>query len=512
MTTSPGQASVIATQQQSFDALSTEHLQSDLKGRSVRGGVSTLSSQGARFVLTSVSAVVLARLLSPADFGLVAMVTAVTGMAQAFADLGLSEATIQREKITHNQVSALFWINVSVGMLLMLATAALAPVLALFYREPRLTTITWAISVTFLICGLRVQHEAILKRQMRFSALALRNVTAAVMGAASAIVMAWRGAGYWALVAMPLAENTTQVVLSWLMVKWLPGRPRRDPEISKLVVFGGNVAGSYLITYASRSVDSLLIGWYWGAGLLGLYSRAYNLLTRPVRELSLPAQSVALPAFSRALSNEERFARCYLRVVKLIVWMSAPIFGVLFVASQPIILVVLGARWVEAAPVFQIFAISALAQLLFESMVWLLVSRGESQRFLKLQLTITPLTLGGYVIGLPFGIKGVALAGSLVLVGTFPWMLNFAFRGTPLTLTRLGKAIACPILLALAGVAIAELALQVIAPRSAVSQILVVGLGFAVTYSTSVLIRTVREEIMSFRDLARELILSRRTA
>ena len=490
------------------DTLSTEHLQSDLKGRSVRGGVSTLGSQGIRSVLTSISALVLAHLLTPADFGLVAIVLAVTGMGQAFADLGLSEATIQRERITHNQVSALFWINVSIGVTLMLITAGLAPVLALLYREPRLKDITLVMSLTFLICGLRVQHEAILKRQMRFSALAFRNVTAALAGAGSAIFMAWRGAGYWSLLALPLAENCTQVVLSWLMVRWIPGRPRRDAEIGQLVSFGGNVAVSYLVANASRNADSLLIGWYWRAGPLGLYSRAYNLVTRPVRELCLPAQSVALPALSRTLNDEERFARCYLRAVKLIVWMSAPVFGILFVAAHPVIVILLGSRWQQATPVFQILAIAALAQLLFESMVWLFVSRGQSQRFLKLQLIMSPITVGSFAIGLPFGIKGVALSGSLVLVGLFPWMLKYAFRGTRLTLGRFAAAIAWPIVLSLAGVAVAELALRIFTPQGTVSQLLVVGLAFAAAYLVSTLLPGVREEIRSFKDLASEVTRS----
>src|SRR5208337_3020304 len=136
------QGSSIAAQPQLLDAFSTEHLHADLKGRSVRGGVLTLTSQGAQFLMQSIATVVLARLLVPADFGLVAMVTAITGLGQAFADLGLSEATIQREEISHDQVSALFWVNVGIGLILMLATAALAPVLAWFYREPRLINIT----------------------------------------------------------------------------------------------------------------------------------------------------------------------------------------------------------------------------------------------------------------------------------------------------------------------------------------------------------------------------------
>ena len=134
----------IAAQQPVRSTLSTEHLHADLKGRSVRGGLLTLTSQGAQFLIQSVSTVVLARLLTPADFGLVAMVTAITGLGQAFADLGLSEATIQRQEINHDQVSTLFWINVAIGLALMLITIGLAPVLAWFYREPRLKDITFA--------------------------------------------------------------------------------------------------------------------------------------------------------------------------------------------------------------------------------------------------------------------------------------------------------------------------------------------------------------------------------
>src|SRR5215469_10060387 len=140
----------MSTEGRARDALSTEHLQADLKGRSVRGGLATITSQGSQFLLQSVMTVVLARLLTPADFGIVAMVVAVTGLGQAFADLGLSEATIQREDINDRQVSALFWINVAIGLALMLITAGLAPVLAWFYREPRLKEITLVFPPPFL--------------------------------------------------------------------------------------------------------------------------------------------------------------------------------------------------------------------------------------------------------------------------------------------------------------------------------------------------------------------------
>src|ERR1700744_4416593 len=155
----------MALHQETLDAFSTEHLHADLKGRSVRGGVLTLTSQGAQFVMQSIATVVMARLLAPADFGLVAMVTAITGLGQAFADLGLSEATIQQPEISHSQVSTFFWINTAIGLALTSITAALAPVLVWVYHEPRLKRITLLLSFTFPIGGLRVQHDALLRRQ-----------------------------------------------------------------------------------------------------------------------------------------------------------------------------------------------------------------------------------------------------------------------------------------------------------------------------------------------------------
>jgi PST family polysaccharide transporter len=461
----------------------------------------TLTSQGAQFFMQSIATVVLARLLTPADFGLVAMVTAITGLGQAFADLGLSEATIQHPDISHDQVSMLFWINVTIGLVLTSIAAALAPVLAWFYREPRLKDIMLLVSLTFLIGGLRVQHDALLRRQMRFTSLAIRDVTSYVLAVPISITLAWRGVGYWALVALPLTLNLTQMLLSWLMSGWIPGLPRRNAKVRSLIAFGGKVAVSYLVFNANRSADSVLIGWYWGPGPLGLYSRALNLLMLPVRQLGAPARSVAVPAFSRVQSDPERLARYYLRTANLIMWISAPIFGFLFVAALPVIVLTLGNRWRESAAVFQILAIFALGQLLSDSTVWLLVSRGQSQRLLNLSLIISPIIVGSYAIGLPFGIRGVALSGALVLLAIFPWMLNFSFRGTNLTLKRLGSAIVYPISVCLAGVLSAELATRLIAYHTIFSQLVVTTVGFGIGCLLTALVPAIRQELISLKTL-----------
>ena len=196
-----------------------------------------------------------------------------------------------------------------------------------------------------------------------------------------------------------------------------------------------------------------------------------------------------------------------MRFVNLTIWISAPIFGFLFVGAQPLVVLLLGDQWREAGPVLQILIISALGQLLMDSIIYLLVSRGDSRQLLKLMLITSPIMVGGYAIGLPFGILGVALSGSLGLLCSLPWMLRFAFRGTNLTLQRLAGALLYPITLCLAGVCLAELAVRFINPERLLLQLVVIALSFAAAYSVSALVPAVRRELISLNNLRKELRL-----
>jgi PST family polysaccharide transporter len=291
------------------------------------------------------------------------------------------------------------------------------------------------------------------------------------------------------------------MVLSWLMARWLPGLPRHSTKVRSLVRFGGDIAASYLIFNVIRNADNVLIGWRWGAGPLGLYSRAFNLLMLPVRQLSGPAGNVAVPTFSRIQTDPERFANYYLRLINVMMWISTPIFAILFVAAKPVIIVVLGKQWLETVTIFQILAISAPGQLVLETTVWLLVSRGQSGRLLRLFLGISPIIVGSFLVGLPFGAEGVALSGTVALIGMLPWILMFTFRRTDLTLWRFGRAIVCPTCLSLAGVVVAELALYMMGPRGIPSECLVIALAFVAVYLLSALIRPVRDEGKFLRKL-----------
>jgi PST family polysaccharide transporter len=336
---------------------------------------------------------------------------------------------------------------------------------------------------------------------MRFRALALRDVLCYTFAVPAAIWLAWRGFGYWALVALPLILNAGQAVFSWFLMRWIPGPPRWCAEVRPLISFGGSIAASYLLFNINSSADNVLIGWYWGAGPLGLYSRAYNLLMLPVRQLAGPARSVAVPGFSRVQDDPERLARYYLRATNLMVWITALLFGFLFVAAVPVVVLTLGNRWRAAAPVFQILVIAALGQLLVELSLWLFVSRGMGANLLRGLAAMTPLIIGSYALGLRFGIKGVALCGSVMLMTIVPVLLKVSFRGTPLTVYRVGQAMLCPICVGLAGVCAAELALHFEPQHNIIAQLVLAAVSFAAGSALGALAPQVRRELKSLKSL-----------
>ena len=203
----------------------TEHLKFDLKERSIRGGAVTMTSQVIKFFLRTGSTVVLARLLTPQDYGLVAMVTAITGFVAMFKDMGLSMATIQRAEINHAQVSNLFWINVALSIALALILVGAAPIISWFYGDSRLSWITIAIGGTFIFSGLTVQHQALLSRQMLFTTIAIIEILSMIIGITVGIALAWYGAGYWALVAITATSALSSMILVWSFYGWRPGKP-----------------------------------------------------------------------------------------------------------------------------------------------------------------------------------------------------------------------------------------------------------------------------------------------
>ena len=359
----------------------TEHLKGDLKNKSIRGGVSSLVGETLSFILRIGSTAILARLLMPEQFGLVGMVTAVTGFAQVFKDLGLSDATIQNKDITHEKVSTLFWINTAVGILIMCIVAASSPLIARFYKDQRLLGITLVISCCFFFSGLAVQHQALLYRQMRFRQLALINVLSIALSIPVGVILAWRGYGCWALVWKEIAACAFFAAGMWLKSGWVPSMPRRLFGVSNLLRFGRDVTGFNIINYFSRSVDRILIGRYWGAVATGLYDRASQLMIMPMNQIRFPMTRVGMSGLSALQADSEKYRQYFIKLISVLCFVYMPIVVYLGIFSETVIRLVLGDRWIGAADIFKILAAAAYIQPVASTCDLVLISHGQTKKY-----------------------------------------------------------------------------------------------------------------------------------
>jgi PST family polysaccharide transporter len=386
----------------------TDHLKDDLGRRSARAGAVTLSTQIFKFVLATASAIVMARLLTPKDFGLIAMVAILVNFVAMFQYMGLSTATIQWAELNHQQVSTLFWINVALSTVIMLIMIALSPAVAWFYQEPRLIWITIGYSFSVFFSGLEIQHEALLNRQMRFGVLAVIDVASLVVGLAAAMLAAWYGAGYWALVINQLTTTLARAVGVWGACKWRPGLPVRGSGVRPMLSYGGNFTGTNLMIYFSRNLDNTLIGKFWGSQQLGLYNKAYQLLLLPIQQIANPIANVAMPALSRLADSPERYREAYLNIIEKLAMITMP--GVVFMiaTSDWLVLFLLGPQWTETGRIFMLLGIAAVIQPVTRTCWWLFATQGRAREMFHWSLIGGMIAIVSIVAGLPWGAVGVA--------------------------------------------------------------------------------------------------------
>lgn len=424
----------VSTPEAGQEHFRTDHLLQNIGHRAVSGGFVTVGAQAAKFTLNFLAAAVLARLLSPRDFGLVGMVLGVTAMVQVFSQLGLSIATIQRETITQAQVSNLFWINVVFSGTLAVISAALAPATAHFYHDPRVSGIMLALSLTFVLTGATVQHQALLTRQMRFPVLAVIDVSSAAIGFGLACVMAWRGYAYWALVAQQLATATFNLIFMWMSSGWRPHLPQRNSGVRPLVSFGAHLSIADFIGQFSANSDSILLGRFFGAVPLGLYTRAQVLLARPIQQVVTPINNVLIPVLSRLQNDPDRYRRSYMRAYGTLALVVFSFAASCLALSKPLVLVILGPKWTGAIPLFAMFTLVAISQPLSAICSWIYESQGRGKDQLTNHTVAGIVTILSFVAGLHWGPMGVVTSLAVVsLVIRLPIVYYIAGRSGPVS-------------------------------------------------------------------------------
>ena len=382
---------------------------SSLGQKAVRGGGITLLGQLMKLVLQLGGLVVLGRILPPEQFGLVAMVTAISGVADVLRDMGLSSAAIQAETLSRGQKSNLFWLNSGLGLGVGLAALVIAGPIADFYNDGRLIGITMALAPMFLFNGVQTQFQATLARDLRFRALMLTDLLSISIGLGGAIALALVGFGYWALVAQLVLQSLSLLLGRAAVARWWPGRPDRSAPTKSLLKFGINLMASQLLVYASSNVPSVIVGSQAGATQLGFYGRASQLVTFPVNQLFTPITNVALPVLSRSQDDRKRFDRHLLRSQIALGYSVVLIFALGIAVADSIIPLVFGEEWAPSSPLFQVLAIAGAFQAVSYPTYWVFLARGLTAAHFHYSIFSRALVIVCALVGSLFGVFGVAI-------------------------------------------------------------------------------------------------------
>lgn len=402
----------------------------DLRRRTAAGIFFTFSAQAVRLLMQLASTAILARLLLPEAFGLVAMAMVITGVAQVVVDGGLSMATIQRPSITNSQVSALFWINSALGVGMSILIISASPLIATVYGEPGLVPICLALSMLCAIAGLTVQAEALMRRQMRFRELAAIDVAAMFLGIIGAIGAAIAGMGYWALVISPLVTASCRLISVWSVNRWRPGLPTSAKGLDELLLFGAHVVGANFIGTLAANVTPFVVAMVGGPNAAGLFNRAASLSTLPSSQFVPPIMAVAQPALARVADEPERFRRAALILVSRVSLIASFVTVLLVGAGDWAIHLLLGAAWLQCTPILRALAVFAFVEPVASSMAAIVLARGHASVLLRSKAITLVTILLSAAIGLPFGVLGIvwsySLSGILIRMPIFVLLVSNA--------------------------------------------------------------------------------------
>jgi PST family polysaccharide transporter len=372
------------------------------------------AAHGLRHVVQLVTTVVLVALLEPTDFGLVSMATVFVTLAALIPDLGTATAIVRRRRVPSALLSSVFWLNVTGGFVAAALVLAAAPLVARLYGEPRVGPILGVLSLTFVVSSASVVHVALLRRRLAFRALARVEIWAAVLGAAAGIGAAASGAGVWSLVAQSIAGVATRTAGAWIVETWRPRLVFSWRSARRVLGFGLNLTGFSVFNHFARHADYLLIGCALGAEALGFYTLAYRLMLYPVQNIAAVVTRVAVPVYARIQDDHARFRAALQRVTGTIAAISFPMMVGLMAVAEPLVATLFGPTWAPAAPLIVILAPVGLVQSVISPLGSVYQATGRAGLFFAWGVVMGAAAIGAFVAGLPYGVRGVAVAYAVV--------------------------------------------------------------------------------------------------
>ena len=409
-----------------------------LAASAARGSLVTLVGQSIRISTQFASIAILARLLDSVDYGYLAMVLAVIGVAELLRDFGLSAAAVQSRDLSQAQQSNLFWLNSAIGAAASVLVLVASPVVALAYGEPPLTHITMVLAPVFLLNGMTTQFRAHLNRGLRFVRLSATDVVPQVLAFATAITVARHTHSYWALVAQQLVVSVVGLTLSVLLSGWRPSRPSRGVDLRAQIRFGGNLMSTNLLTYGVNNAQTVMIGAVWGAVVVGFFSRAYQLMALPLTQLVAPLTKVALPVLSRVHGDPPRYASIVARAQLLGLYLTAPLFLLCFTLARPLLALALGPQWSASVPIFRVLALGGAFRAMTQLAYWIFLSSANTRAQLRFNAVAYPVLVALMAAGLPWQGLGVSLGHTVGYALYWPASLLVACRAAGLPFRGLG--------------------------------------------------------------------------
>jgi polysaccharide transporter, PST family len=405
---------------------------SGLRRAAVRGAGATIFASGASLFVQLGATAILARLLTPADFGVVTMVTTFSLLFCSFGLNGFTEAILQREEVTDSLVSNMFWANFGIGVLLTVTFILIGPLLARFYHDPLVARVATGMAFTILIGSVGWIHLALLGRAMQFRIVSIINIAARFISVISSIVLAVLGWGYWALVVGQVAVSIVTVIGAWWMCRWIPSLPKRVEGTGSVVKFAINVYSHYAFNYVTRNTDNLLVGWRFSAQALGFYKKAYDLFVLPESQLIAPISAVVVTTLSRLNHDRQQYQRYFLSGISVLAFLGMGIGIDITLVGSDVIRFLLGPGWEEAGRIFSLFGPGIGVMLLYSTHGWIHLSSGRPDRWFRWGLIESICTVGLFMVALPRGPAGIALAWT---TSYFILLLPaFWYAGTPIGL------------------------------------------------------------------------------
>jgi PST family polysaccharide transporter len=381
-----------------------------LRRLAVRGAGATVFSGGIALAIQLIATVLLARLLTPRDFGLVAMVTTFSLLLSNFGVNGITEVIVQWEQIDHRQATNLFWINLGCGLLLTAGFAVAGSLLARFYGEAQITLIAAGVSGSIVLSSLSVTHLALLKRAMLFSAVAKNDIVARAASVMVSILLGWAGWGYWALVSGVCVLPLSTAIGAWILCRWTPGRFQHTSGTSAMLKYAMYTYGRFGMNYFARNTDNVLVGWRFGAPSLGFYKKAYDLFSLPASQLVSSTSVIAVSALSRVKGDRTQLCRYLLGAMAVMAFLGMGMAGDLTLIGKDVIRVLLGPGWGEAGQIFTFFAPGIGIMLVYGTHGWIHLSIGRADRWFRWGIVEWTVTILLFLVALPWGPRGIAVA------------------------------------------------------------------------------------------------------